>query len=74
MFVLECISKASHPSPCPFYVSSLTTATVLQPVVPRHFDKIGSQVIDNNVKILGHSMKLEVESVKSFALALDLRL
>ena len=53
----------------------MTTATVLEPVVPRHFDKIGSRLIEDNLKILGNSMKLEVERItSSLALALDLRL
>ena len=43
--------------------------------MPRHFDKIGLRLIEDNLKILGNSMKLEVESVSSsFALALDLSL
>ena len=43
--------------------------------MPRNFDKIGSRLIEDDLKILGNSMKLEVESVNSsFALAFDLSL
>ena len=75
MFVLECISKASQPSPCPFVGNFTDNGYCSSTRFPKHFDKIGSRLIEDNLKILGNSMKLEVQSVtSSFVLARDLSL